>query len=229
MSKATAEEPESLKEHLARISEGRVQELNRPCATPSSSSRPGFQRSFEKHLNQELEYSFPDPPPFSHHDPERSLPPQATPIPPFFGPILRSGIYIPTPAVILLGLLLLLETSIIVFYTAVALYSTLPAAGFPLSGPRGQGCMPGTGSLNIAPNIYLANADHPGPAAVTESAAATAASVAGPSSFSLSVVTVTAPTPTSTVISTIPAITPSLVFSTIFSTTDVLASPSAAA
>ena len=107
--------------------------------TRASSSKAAFHPTFERNLNKELEAGLPPPPPFDDHHINDYSPPAGPPPPPFTIPAPRwqSGVYVPTPVFILLVLILLLETIVIVFYTGVALYSTLPAAGFHL---RNQAC-----------------------------------------------------------------------------------------
>ncbi|KAF2228221.1 hypothetical protein BDZ85DRAFT_255610 [Elsinoe ampelina] len=168
-----------------------------------------FKHTFEKNFNKALEAGTDPPPIFQHHDMEAypPLPPPA-PYATFNIPPLprRSGIYIPTPIAILLVLIFLFETSVIVLYTAVALYQTLPAAGFSMGPSK---CQPsGYGAINVAPNIYLAS---PSPAPQVDP------SITPSPSTPQAVVTVTAEPPTRTHFSTVPAI-PSVTTSTVFST-----------
>ncbi|KAF2154206.1 hypothetical protein K461DRAFT_312160 [Myriangium duriaei CBS 260.36] len=201
------EQPGKLKQQLKRTSEERMNSISStdPSSVEATSSATTFQPSFEKNVNKELEAGLPAPPPFQERHVDDYIPPPPGPPPPPFvipAPRWQSGIYVPAPIFILLMLIFLLETTVIVFYTAVALYSTLPAAGFHLPSQRAQACQQPM-------NFYLANTD-PG----REAAASPPAEV-----------TVTA-TPTRT-FSTIPAITPTVAFTTIYSTTNVPASSSA--
>ncbi|KAG8627628.1 hypothetical protein KVT40_005111 [Elsinoe batatas] len=166
-----------------------------------------FEKNFNKALKAETEF---DPPPIFHHHDMEAYPPPPPPAPyaTFNIPPLprRSGIYIPTPIAILILLIFLFETSVIVLYTAVALYQTLPAAGFSMGLSK---CQPsGYGAINVAPNIYLAS---PSPAPQVHP------SITPSPSTLQAVVTVTAEPPTRTHFSTVPAI-PSVTTSTVFST-----------
>ncbi|KAF4550252.1 Hypothetical protein D9617_18g034430 [Elsinoe fawcettii] len=180
---------------------------NDPNTTPKTDEN--FKQTFEKNFNKSLEAEI-APPPIQHYDMEAYSPPPPPPAPyaTFHIPPLprRSGIYVPTPIAILLVLIFLFETSIIVLYTAVALYQTLPSAGFSIGPSK---CQPsGYGPINVAPNIYLAS-----PAAQAQaSPPVTSFPTSTPA-----VATVTADPPTRTHFSTIPAL-PSVTTSTVLST-----------
>ncbi|TKX24067.1 hypothetical protein C1H76_3635 [Elsinoe australis] len=183
-----------------------------------------FKKTFERNFNKDLETEHSDPPPrFQHHDVESYLPPlPPAPYATFNIPPLprRSGIYVPTPIAVLLVLIFLFETSIIVVYTAVALYQTLPAAGFSIGPSRCQGPSQPYGAINVTPNIYMPNAPNaagmttiPGTTIPASSQATT--TTLGPSP---PVATVTADAPTRTFLSTATPSIPSVTTSTIFST-----------
>ncbi|PNS16931.1 hypothetical protein CAC42_4895 [Sphaceloma murrayae] len=192
------------------------------AASPSSTvmaseqslpAEPNFKAIYEKHLNKELEADQPEPTRFVQHQDIESYPPPPPPPPPPFAtfsiPPLsrRSGITVPTPIAILIILIFLFETSIIVFYTAVALYQTLPSAGFSIGPGRCQSQPQPHGAINVAPNIFMPNANGPASSLVTITTSVSSPSVA----------TVTADPPTRTHFSTVPAV-PSVTTSTIFST-----------
>lgn len=118
-------------------------------------------KSFEKHLDKELEAQS-DPLPAVDVEIPQDPPPihsfPSYPVQSYISAPRRSGMYVPTPLFVLFILLFLFESGVLFVYTVVALYNTLPASLVPVPSPR-YDCQNGNEHqpINVAPNIWVSS------------------------------------------------------------------------